>query len=103
MQILSVSSMAPPKKGQAVGCATDKDGKVLVQLQLTDKSAETMKQLQALGFEVVQDARATATVTIGRISALKLNDLAKLTAVRYASKLDAPQSGAPAVSKGGKR
>jgi Ca-activated chloride channel family protein len=103
MRILSVSSMAAPKKGENVGCATDKDGKVLVQLQLTDKSAETMKQLAAAGFEVVSDPRATPTVAIGRISALKLEDVAKISAVRYASKLDAPQGGAPAVSKGGKR
>jgi Ca-activated chloride channel family protein len=102
MQILAVSSRTPPKNGESVGCATDKDGKVRVQLQLTDKSAETMKQLQALGFEVVSDGRSSATVAIGRISALKLDELAKLDAVRYVSSLDAPTS-APAVSKGGRR
>jgi Ca-activated chloride channel family protein len=103
IRIQSVGSQAAPKNGKSAGCATDKDGKVLVQVQLTDKSAQTMKQLAALGFEVVVDSRTTATVAIGRISALKLDDLAKISSVRYASKLDAPQSGAPAVSKGGKR
>jgi hypothetical protein len=101
--IQAVSSQVAPKNGKSAGCATDKDGKVLLQLQLTDKSAETMKQLAALGFEVIADSRTTSTVAIGRISALKLDDLAKISSVRYASKLDAPQSGAPAVSKGGKR
>jgi len=103
IRIQAVSSQVAPKNGKSAGCATDKDGKVLLQLQLTDKSAETMKQLAALGFEVIADSRTTSTVAIGRISALKLDDLAKISSVRYASKLDAPQSGAPAVSKGGKR
>jgi len=102
MRILSVSSRTAPKKGENVGCATDKDDKVRVQLQLTDKSAETMKQLAALGFEIATDAHSSATVAIGRISALKLEDLANLGAVRYVSSLDASTS-APAVSKGGKR
>lgn len=102
MRILSVSSRTAPKKGENVGCATDKDGKVRVQLQLTDKSAATMKQLAALGFEIAIDAHSSATVALGRISALKLEDLANLGAVRYVSSLDAPTS-APAVSKGGKR
>jgi hypothetical protein len=99
MRIASVSSRAP---GQGTGCATDKDGKIRVQLQLLDKSAETMKKLQALGFEIVTDPRSSATVAIGRIAALKLDELANLAAVRYVSSLDAPTS-APAVSKGGKR
>jgi Ca-activated chloride channel homolog len=102
MQVLAVSSRAPAKKGDEVGCATDKEGKVRVQLQLTDKSAATMKQLQALGFEIASDARSSATVVIGRISALKLDELAKVDAVRYVSSPDAPTS-APAVSKGGRR
>src|SRR4051812_27923591 len=103
MQILAVSSRAPAKKGEEVGCATDKEGKVRVQLQLIDKSAETMKQLQALGFEIITDARTSATVAIGRISALKLDDLAKLDAVRYISNLSSAAADAKAVSKGGKR
>jgi Ca-activated chloride channel family protein len=103
MRILAVSSRAPAKKGGEVGCATDKDGKVLVQLQLTDKSPETVKQLQAAGFEVVSDPRSSATVAIGKVSALKLDDVAKLDAVRYVSSLEGSQNGAPAVSKGGKR
>jgi hypothetical protein len=102
MQVLAVSSRAPAKKSDEVGCATDKEGKVRVQLQLTDKSAVTMKQLQALGFEVAGDARSSATVVVGKISALKLDELAKLDAVRYVSSPDAPTS-APAVSKGGRR
>jgi Ca-activated chloride channel family protein len=103
VRVQAVSSQAAPKNGQGAGCATDKDGKVSVQLQLTDKSAETMKQLQALGFEIASDPRSSATVAIGRISALKLEDLAKLDVVRYVSNLDTSQGGAPAVSKGGKR
>jgi hypothetical protein len=103
MRILSVSSRTAPKPGESVGCATDKDGKVKVQLQLTDKSAETMRQLQALGFEVVTDAHSSATVAIGRISALKLDDLAKLEVVRYVSSLSSAAADARAVSKGEKR
>src|SRR3954468_12699973 len=103
MRILAVSSRAPAKKGEEVGCATDKDGKVRVQLQLIDKSAETMKQLQALGFEVITDPRTSATVAIGRISALKLDDLAKLDAVRYVSNLSSAAADTKAVSKGGNR
>ena len=103
MRVLSVSSRAPAKNGEQVGCATDKVGRVSVQLQLTDRSAETMKQLQAAGFEIVSDPRSSPTVAIGRISALKLEDLAKLDVVRYVSNLDGSPSGAPAVTKGGRR
>jgi Ca-activated chloride channel homolog len=102
MQMYAVSSRAPSQKGE-VGCATDKDGKIRVQLQLTDKSVETMKKLQALGFEIVTDPRSSATVAIGRISALKLTDLSKLDAVRYVSSLSSAAADAKAVSKGGKR
>ena len=60
-----------------------------------------MKQLQALGFDIAHDPRSSVTIAVGRIAALKLEDLAKLTSVRYVSSL-APTS-APEVSKGGKR
>jgi len=70
-------AQAAPEKWKSASCATDKDGKVLVQVQLTDKSGETMKQLAALGFEVIADSRTTATVAIGRDPALKLDNLAK--------------------------
>ena len=51
---------------------------------LFDKSAETMKKLKQLGFEVVLDSK-TSKLIIGRVAIEKLEALADLQAVRYVS------------------
>jgi Ca-activated chloride channel family protein len=59
-------------------------GKAEVQLWLTEKSAETLAQLKALGFEVVLDPQSSRMV-IGRLSIEKLAALADLKFIRYVS------------------
>jgi len=59
-----------------------RDGKAEVQVWLTDKSAESLAALKALGFEVVLDPK-TAKVVIGRLPIEKLEALAELKSVRY--------------------
>ncbi|MDT5060102.1 MAG: Ca-activated chloride channel [Acidobacteriota bacterium] len=58
------------------------DGKAEIQVWLTDKSAETIAQLKALGFEVVLDP-TTSKMVIGRVPIEKLAALAELKVVRY--------------------
>ena len=58
------------------------DGKAEIQVWLLDKSAETISQLKALGFEVVLDP-TTSKMVIGRVSIEKLAALAELKFVRY--------------------
>ena len=58
------------------------NGKVSVQLFLNDTSAETMKQLQQLGFEVVLKPQS-GKVLVGRIAVEKLTALAQLSAVKF--------------------
>jgi len=59
-----------------------RDGKAEVQVWLTDKSAESLAALKALGFEVVLDPK-TAKLVIGRLPIEKLEALAELKSVRY--------------------
>ncbi|MGB8509953.1 MAG: VWA domain-containing protein, partial [Pyrinomonadaceae bacterium] len=59
-----------------------RDGKAEVQVWLKDKSPQVLAQLKRLGFEVVLDPQ-TSKLVIGRISIEKLEELAKLDAVRY--------------------
>ncbi len=59
-----------------------RNGKVEVQVFLTDTSPETLKQLQDLGFEVVLQP-TTAKLVIGRLPIEKLAALAELKTVRY--------------------
>jgi Ca-activated chloride channel family protein len=61
-----------------------RDGKAEVQVWLTDKSAESLAALKALGFEVVLDPK-TAKVVIGRLPVEKLEALAELKFIRYVS------------------
>jgi Ca-activated chloride channel family protein len=58
------------------------NGRVTVQLFLNDTSAETMKQLQQLGFEVVVRPQS-GNVLVGRIVVEKLQALAQLNAIKY--------------------
>jgi Ca-activated chloride channel family protein len=59
-----------------------RDGKVEVQVWLTEKTDETTAQLKELGFEVVSDAK-NSTIVIGRLPVEKLEALAKLKFVKY--------------------
>ena len=59
-----------------------RDNKAEVQVWLTDKSPEVIKQLQQLGFEVVLDPK-TAKLITGRVPVEKLEALAELKSVRY--------------------
>lgn len=59
-----------------------RNGKVEVQIFLTDTSPATLKQLRALGFEVVLQP-ATARLVIGRLPVEKLAALAELKVVRF--------------------
>ena len=59
-----------------------RDGKAEVQVWLTDKSAESLAALKALGFEVVLDPKSTKVV-IGRLPIEKLEALAELKYIRY--------------------
>ena len=59
-----------------------RDGKAEVQVWLTDKSAESLAELKALGFEVVLDPK-TAKLVIGRLPIEKLEALAELKCIRY--------------------
>jgi Ca-activated chloride channel family protein len=61
-----------------------RDGKADVQIWLTDKSAENLAKLKELGFEVVLDPKS-AKLIIGRLPIEKLEALADLKFVRYAS------------------
>jgi Ca-activated chloride channel family protein len=59
-------------------------GKALVQVYLSDTSAQTLVQLRKLGFELVAQPRSGSIVT-GRIPVDKLAALAALEPVRYAA------------------
>jgi hypothetical protein len=58
------------------------DGKVLIQVWLTDTNPETLEKLKELGFEVVAQPK-TGTLVIGRLSVEKLDAFSKLSVVRY--------------------
>ena len=59
-----------------------RDGKAEVQVWLTEKSAESLAALKALGFEVVLDPKS-AKLVIGRLPIEKLEVLAELNFIRY--------------------
>ena len=62
------------------------DGKAEVQIWLVEKSAKTIAELKALGFEVMLDSKAS-TLVIGRIPTSKLEALLDLKSVRYVAPL----------------
>jgi len=73
------------EKNTKPGVGEDKfihDGKAEIQIWLTDKSAENLAKLKALGFEVVLDPK-TSKMVIGRLSIEKLAALEELKFVRY--------------------
>lgn len=59
-----------------------KHGKAEIQVWLSDRSDETLKQLKKLGFEIVLKPK-TGKLVIGRLPIDKLAELAELKAVRY--------------------
>src|SRR5262245_3086096 len=61
-----------------------RNGKAELQVWLTDKSPETIRQLKQLGFEVVLDPK-TPKLIIGRIAIEKLSTVVNLTCVTYVS------------------
>ena len=73
-------------KKSAHDCKLASDGTVELQLWLTDDSSAVLEQLKALGFATTQ-TRSKEKVLVGRIAVEKLPDLAKITAVRFASPL----------------
>jgi Ca-activated chloride channel family protein len=58
------------------------DGKVLLQVWLTDTKPETLKKLKSFGFEVVAQPKMGHLV-IGRLSVEELDAFSKLSLVRY--------------------
>ncbi len=73
-------------KKSARDCKLASDGTVELQLWLTDDSSAVLEQLKAVGFTTSQ-TRSKEKVLVGRIAVEKLQDLAKITAVRFASPL----------------
>jgi Ca-activated chloride channel homolog len=61
-----------------------RNGKAELQVWLTEKSPETLRQLKQLGFEVVLEPK-TQKLIIGRIAIEKLLALVNLTSVTYVS------------------
>ncbi len=58
------------------------DGKVLIQVWLTNSKKETLDQLKKLGFQIVAQPQ-TGHLIIGQLAIEKLEALAKLEGVRY--------------------
>jgi Ca-activated chloride channel homolog len=58
------------------------DGKAAIQVWLTEKTAETVEQLQKLGLAVVSNPQSSRLI-IGRLPIEKLSALAELPAVKY--------------------
>jgi len=58
------------------------NGKVMVQVWLTESTAETLEQIKKLGFKLVTQPKSSHLL-IGYIPIEQLEDLAKLSVVRY--------------------
>jgi len=65
-------------------CKFLKDGKLEVQLWLTRNSGVAATQLSALGFTVLS-RRSGGTVLVGRLPVQNLEELVKISAVRFVS------------------
>ncbi len=88
MKCLEKVIARPHLKGQPSTCKVGRDGKLEVQVWLADKSAKTLAQLKALGFEVVAEPKASRLL-IGRLAASKLAALIRLDAVQYVAPQEA--------------
>ena len=65
------------------------EGKVLLQVWLTDTNPETLEKLKEIGFELVAQPK-TGNLVIGRLSVGKLKAFSKLSVVRYVMLQRAP-------------
>jgi len=72
----------PEAKSGAEEAGFVRDGKVELQVWLTEKTAEAMSALKEIGFEVVLDPK-TSKLIIGRLPLENLEKLADLKFVRY--------------------
>ncbi len=88
MKCLEKETARPQLKSQPSTCKLGRDGKLEVQVWLADKSAKTLAQLKALGFEVVAEPKASRLL-IGRLAASKLAALIRLDAVQYVAPQEA--------------
>jgi Ca-activated chloride channel family protein len=61
---------------------TASSGRILVQIYLTDTSESTLKKLKDLGVEIAARPQS-GRIVVGKVDAARLNDLAKLTEVRF--------------------
>jgi Ca-activated chloride channel homolog len=71
-------------KKSGIGCKSAPDGKVKIIVFLSDGSSNVVNQLKALGFEVTE-VRTTDKAVVGTLAVEKLEELAKLTEVRFVS------------------
>lgn len=83
-----VSKMHPQIADLVAGKRQARDGKVEVQVWLTDLSKEVLEALKQAGLEILRPSSSVnVTLVIGRIRVEKLAGLAKLDAVRYIAPL----------------
>jgi Ca-activated chloride channel family protein len=71
-------------KNSRLDCKLVKDGVVELQVWLTDDSREVLDRLKALGF-TISHARPKEKVVVGHVPAERMAELAKMSAVRFAS------------------
>jgi len=82
------SKMHPQIADLVAGRRQARDGKVEVQVWLTDLSKEVLEALKQAGLEILRPSSSVnVTLVIGRIRVDKLAGLAKLDAVRYIAPL----------------
>jgi hypothetical protein len=70
-----------PQEGRYI-----RNGKVAVEIWLTDATPEVLSQLKRIGFELAEQPKVAKILT-GRIDIAKLMDLAKLSGVRHVNPL----------------
>jgi Ca-activated chloride channel family protein len=88
MKCLEAETVRPLPQEQKSACKIGRETKLEVQIWLADKSAKTLADLKALGFEVVAESKATKLL-IGRVPASKLAALIRLDAVQYVAPQEA--------------
>ncbi|MGH9532675.1 MAG: VIT domain-containing protein [Terriglobales bacterium] len=88
MKCLEAETVRPHLQGQKKACKIGRDMKLEVQIWLADKSAKTLGELKALGFEVMAESKATRLL-IGRLPASKLAALIRMDAVQYVAPQEA--------------
>src|SRR5438309_1002228 len=86
-ELVEKVSLAKTRKNRSAKPGADEgkfihDDKAVIQIWLTDKSAENLAKLNELGFEVMLDPK-TSKLVIGRMPIDKLAALVDLKFVRY--------------------